>query len=296
MLTDDNIWTALQMLKKQFPKMGGLQNPVLGTILQFTVASGRFVQILHDGNLHWVTVATPPPLMAADVILYDSLNDRVNSHCEKQISSLLSRKSTSVRCVVDTSQRQSGVTDCGLFAIAAATSCCFGEFSSGRYEQAAMRGHFRGCIQRGVMTPFPTTVTANHPATRRPDAVSPATRHPDAVSPATHRPDAVSPATRHPDAVSPATRHPDAVSPATRRPDAVSPATRCPDAVSPATRRPDAVSPATRRPDAVSPATRHPDTFSAEDTLMCHTGKRLDLVCNCIIYICVCALKIIMYK
>ena len=86
MLTDYNIWTALQMLKKQFPKMGGLQNPVLGTILQFTVASGPFVQILHDGNLHWVTVATPPPLMAADVILYDSLNDRVNSHCEKQIS------------------------------------------------------------------------------------------------------------------------------------------------------------------------------------------------------------------
>ena len=182
MLTDDDIWAALQMLKKQFPEMCGLQNPVLGVILQFAVASGPFVQILHDGNQHWVTVATPPPLMAADVILYNSLNDRVNSHCEKQIASLLSRKS--VRCVVDTSQRQSGVTDCGLFAIAAATSCCFGDFASGRYDQAAMRGHFQGCVRRGVMTPFPTTVTANHPATRRPDAVSQAIRRPDAVSPA----------------------------------------------------------------------------------------------------------------
>ena len=49
-----------------------------------------------------------------------------------------------------------------LFAIAAATSVCFGDFTGGRFDQAAMRGHFRVWIQRGVMTPFPSTVTANH--------------------------------------------------------------------------------------------------------------------------------------
>ena len=112
MLIDDDIWAALQMLKKQFPEMCGLQNPVLGAVLLFAVASGPFVQILDDGDLHWVTVATPPSQMAADVILYDSLNDRVNTHCKKQIASLLSRTPISIRCVVDTSQRQSGVTDC----------------------------------------------------------------------------------------------------------------------------------------------------------------------------------------
>ena len=76
--------------------------------------------------------------MAADVILYDLLNDSVNTHCEKQIASLLSRTPISVRCVVDTSQRQSGVTDCGLFATAAATSVCFRDFTSGSFYQAAM--------------------------------------------------------------------------------------------------------------------------------------------------------------
>ena len=136
---------ALQLLKKQCPKMCGLQNPILGSVLQFAVASRPFGQILHDGDLHWVTVATLPAQMAAHVILYDSLNDRVNTHCKKQIASLLSRTAISVRCVVDTSQRQSEVTDCGLFATAAATSVCFRDFTSGSFDQAAMRGHFRVC-------------------------------------------------------------------------------------------------------------------------------------------------------
>ena len=162
MLTEDHIGAALQLLKKQCPKMCGLQNPVLGAVLQFAVASGPFVQILDDSDLHWVTVATPPSQMAADVILYNSLNDRVNTHCKKQIASLPSRTPISVRCVVDTSQRQSEVTDCGLFAITAATSVCFRDFTSGSFDQAAMRGHFRVYIQRGAMTPFPSTVTTNH--------------------------------------------------------------------------------------------------------------------------------------
>ena len=127
MLTEDHIGAEC-----------GLKNPVLGAVLQFAVASGPFVQILDDGDLHWATVATAPPQMAADVILYDLLNDSVNTHCEKQIASLLSRTPISVRCVVDTSQRQSGVTDCGLFATAAATSVCFRDFTSGSFYQAAM--------------------------------------------------------------------------------------------------------------------------------------------------------------
>ena len=158
MLTDDHVWAALQLLKKQFPGMAGLQNPVLGAVLQFAIASGPFVQVLHDGELHWVTVATPPPHMDADVIVYDSLNRSVNMHCKMQIASLLSTTHSTIRCVVDTSQRQSGVIDCGLYAIAAETSVCYEEFPSGEYDQAAMRGHLRTCIERGVMTHFPSSM------------------------------------------------------------------------------------------------------------------------------------------
>ena len=89
LLTDDHVWVELQLLKKQFPGMAGLQNPVLGAVLQFAVASGPFVHVLHDGELHRVTVATPPHHVDADVIVYDSLNRSVNMHCKMQIASLL---------------------------------------------------------------------------------------------------------------------------------------------------------------------------------------------------------------
>ena len=89
LLTDDHVWVELQLLKKQFPGMAGLQNPVHGAVLQFDVASGPFVHVLHDGELHRVTVATPPPHVDADVIVYDSLNRSVNMHYKMQIASLL---------------------------------------------------------------------------------------------------------------------------------------------------------------------------------------------------------------
>ena len=126
--------------------------------MPFAVASGLFVQVLHDGELHWVTVATPPPHVDADVIVYDSLNRSVNMPCKMQIASLLSTTHSTIRCVVDSSQRQSGVIDCRLYAIAAATSVCYGEFPSGEYDQAAMRGHLQTCIERGVMTHFPSSM------------------------------------------------------------------------------------------------------------------------------------------
>ncbi|KAI0211274.1 hypothetical protein LSAT2_003921 [Lamellibrachia satsuma] len=117
MLTYDHVSAALQLLKKQFPGMAGLQNPVLGAVLQFAIASGPFVQVLHDGELHWVTVAPPPAHVDADVIVYDSLNRSVNMHCKMQIASLLSTTHSTIRCVVDTSQRQRGVIDCGLHVV-----------------------------------------------------------------------------------------------------------------------------------------------------------------------------------
>ena len=83
--------------------MAGLQNPILGAVLQFAVASGLFVQVLHDGELHWVTV--PPPHVDAVVIIYDSLNRSANMHCKMQIASLLSTTHSTIRCVVDTSDR-----------------------------------------------------------------------------------------------------------------------------------------------------------------------------------------------
>ena len=50
--------TVIQFFQSLFDGINGLQDPLLGKRLSFKVARNRFIQILHDGRCHWVTVST----------------------------------------------------------------------------------------------------------------------------------------------------------------------------------------------------------------------------------------------
>jgi len=51
---DDKIVTAAQLLiKQQYPRMVGLQPPVLQQTLTFPVYRGEFVQLLNVRDMHW---------------------------------------------------------------------------------------------------------------------------------------------------------------------------------------------------------------------------------------------------
>jgi hypothetical protein len=56
-------------------------------------------------------------------------------------------------------QEQAGLSDCGVLAIAVATSLSFGEGPTVvRWEQAKMRPHLIECLETEKMTPFPKDV------------------------------------------------------------------------------------------------------------------------------------------
>ena len=55
-------------------------------------------------------------------------------------------------------QRQIGINDCGLFALAFATDLCHGlDPVNQKYEQKSMRQHYVRCLENGAMVPFPKT-------------------------------------------------------------------------------------------------------------------------------------------
>ena len=56
MLTDCHISAANQMLLSQFPDVKGLQSTVLRQSASFKVTKPPFIQILHVGGNHWMTV------------------------------------------------------------------------------------------------------------------------------------------------------------------------------------------------------------------------------------------------
>ncbi|KAI4805818.1 hypothetical protein KUCAC02_010414 [Chaenocephalus aceratus] len=144
------------MLKDQFPQMKGLQDPVLGTKLHFEIAHGSFVQVLHDGSLHWVTVRN---LFSRDntVELYDSLYSSVPMSIKMQIASIIMTNERSMHVKIQKFQRQQGGVDCGLFAIAAATDLCNGrDPSTSNYKQTEMRSHLLQALKDAVLLPFPS--------------------------------------------------------------------------------------------------------------------------------------------
>lgn len=123
MLKDRHIDAANQMLRKQFPEIRGLHSPFLGQSLSFPVTEPPFVQMLHVGANHWMTVVATNE---TTVLVYDSMFRCVGTCVSMQSASMLQCTEDYVQFRVENTQIQEGGADCGLFAIAFATEHCFG--------------------------------------------------------------------------------------------------------------------------------------------------------------------------
>ena len=80
MLTDESINIAQRLLSKQFPKVYGFQDTVIGKHQEFDVipTEKNYIQILHDSSLHWVCAANMESKKTDNEIhyLYDSLKKK----------------------------------------------------------------------------------------------------------------------------------------------------------------------------------------------------------------------------
>ena len=123
MLNDRHIDAANQMLRKQFPEVRGLKSPVMGQSLSFPVTDPPFVQILHVGENHWMTVVA---LDKTTVHVYDSMFRCVGTCVSMQSASMLQSSEDHISFRIQNVQIHDGGVDCGLFAIAFATEYCFG--------------------------------------------------------------------------------------------------------------------------------------------------------------------------
>ncbi len=82
--------------------------------------------------------------------MYDSLYEMIDSATREIV--LNTFRASFVNLME--SQKQKGVADCGLFAIAKATSIAYGANPRG-YVQTSMRQHLVNCLESGVLTIFP---------------------------------------------------------------------------------------------------------------------------------------------
>ena len=149
------IHSAQVLLQKINPLIEGFQRPTLGPVRNFSVVSGEFVQLLHTGQDHWVCVSSigcPP----GTVKLFDSLyHDIISQEVEGQVKDLLAdsfQKLEYAPC-----QQQTNGSDCGVFAIAFATSLVLGSTPQDMtYDIPKIGPHLVTCLRAGAMTQFPS--------------------------------------------------------------------------------------------------------------------------------------------
>ena len=139
---NDNIVSAVQkLLKQQLPVRNGFQDPCCGLAYAFQIMSDKFIQVLHNGYDHWLTISTIGA-EKDEVFVFDSMYASVSTKVKHQIAALLATQSKTIKLSFVDVQKQSGRYDCGLFALAFATALVNGT-NPGRYlyNQRNMRKH-----------------------------------------------------------------------------------------------------------------------------------------------------------
>ncbi len=157
---------AMQMLSQQHPDIGGLYCCTLGASLEYPQATGdKWMQIIHDGSNHWVLASKGFSKTDRDhVMVYDSsagdLSEWKCDHVVSCMSSLLKTSKKEMIYIIKSCQQQGNGYDCGVFAIAFATSLANGiDPATLLYNPDTMRTHLDSCMKSGVLLPFPSTTS-----------------------------------------------------------------------------------------------------------------------------------------
>ena len=135
------------------PSISGLQN----TLLQNTTPlnydpRGQTLQILHIRGCHWATLQ----IKCGIIEVYDTSFTSLNKGTLKTIAQLVHCKSNSLMTNLMNIARQTGSTDCGLYATAIATCLALGRDPlTVIFNQQELRDHFLKVLKTGVVEPFP---------------------------------------------------------------------------------------------------------------------------------------------
>ena len=122
MMNDEIINVTQRLLKNQYKTLG-FQNTTLGCNLSFDIMRTEVIQILFNGNNHCVTISMDCHNQLVVYSLYETLTHFTND----QICALLCSGESCITARLMTVDKQKNLSDCGLLAIALATSICNGD-------------------------------------------------------------------------------------------------------------------------------------------------------------------------
>ena len=114
------------------------------------------LQIVHcKEREHWVT-ATTIGCEPGVIKVYDSLYTTLDKPSSVVVANWFYPKDQEFKISVVRPQKQIGGRDCGVFAIALATSIAINHKVSKKFNQARKRAHLASCIDKQELSLFPS--------------------------------------------------------------------------------------------------------------------------------------------
>lgn len=145
------------MLKKQFPQYDGFRSIACVTANKADKIEKKGIQLMHVNSNHWICAYIHDKRDTIDIYdsLYPSIDDKLKISLKNLIHEI-GKNEPPVTFQKKEMQIQENYDDCGVFAIAVATSLCFGEDPTVvRWNVESMRTHLLQCIEKGEMERFP---------------------------------------------------------------------------------------------------------------------------------------------
>ena len=142
---------AQRLLRSQFTSIEGLNYTVYQN--KFNLDSTKKVlQVLHISGNHWVVVSNLQCDSEQKMYVYHSLYTGISEETKTLIFNIFQSKQLQV-CQFPEVQKQMGAMDCGVFAIATATSLLFKVPVA--FTQSLARLHLINNFEQLSMQPFP---------------------------------------------------------------------------------------------------------------------------------------------
>ena len=151
-LTDLHVNAYQTLLKQRKENINGLQDTLLQISRPLPSLSGLTLQIIHVGSSHWATLR----VSENDVYVYDSSYTSISTDTQNVIATLLCSSADAITAHIMNVSKQTGSTDCALFAMAYLTHLALGEDpTTVIFRQAELRLHLIKLLESGIVTTFP---------------------------------------------------------------------------------------------------------------------------------------------
>ena len=154
-LSDLHVNAYQNLLETSFPSIHGFQNTLLQhkcPLLKHTDPCGQTLKVVHIRKSHWAALQ----IRSGNVELYDTAYTSASEETMHIIAQLVRCNDHGLTVHMMNVTKQSGTTDCGLYAAAILTCLTMNIDPSGIvFDRQELRQHFTNSLQNGKVSPFP---------------------------------------------------------------------------------------------------------------------------------------------